>query len=369
MRDSRPLTLVFAGGGTGGHLYPALAIADEIRRRHPDSRVVFVGTEGKIESRVVPARGYPLVKIWISGFRRRLAAETLLFPVKVAVALLQSALLLRRTKPDVVVGTGGYVCGPVVAAAQMLRRRTLIQEQNSIPGATTRMLAPRADEVHIAFPGAARYLRRRDNIRLTGNPTRDALGEVSREEGARSFGLDPEKQTLLVFGGSRGAATINAAIAPLVAELAAGGTQIIWQTGDEEFESLRRVPGASHEGVAMKPFIEKMEFAYAACDLAVCRSGATSLAEMARAGIPSLLVPYPHAAADHQTENARAMVEAGAAMLIPDAGAAAMLGDAIRGLIHDTARLRAMGDAARRLAAPDAARELADAVERLARMR
>lgn len=369
MTGARPLDLVFAGGGTGGHLYGALAIADEIRRRHPDARVVFVGTAGKIESRVVPARGYPLVTIWISGFRRKLAAETLLFPVKVVVALLQSALLLWRTKPDVVVGTGGYVCGPVVAAAQMLGYRTLLQEQNSVPGATTRMLASRADEVHIAFPGAARYLRRSDNVRLTGNPTPGTLGEVSREEGARFFGLDPGKRTLLVFGGSRGAATINAAIAPIAGELAAGGVQIIWQTGEEEFETLRRTPGASGPAVAMRPFIEKMEYAYAACDLAVCRAGATSLAEMARAGVPSVLVPYPHAAADHQTENARAMVEAGASLMIPDAGAASLLGDALRGLIRDGARLGAMAGAARRLAAPDAARTLADAVEGLARMR
>ena len=369
MTRARPLTLVFAGGGTGGHLYPALAIADEIRRRHHDARVVFVGTEGKIESRVVPARGYPLVKIWISGFRRRLGAETVLFPVKVVVALLQSAFLVWRTKPDVVIGTGGYVSGPVVAAAQMLGRRTLLQEQNSVPGATTRMLASRADEVHVAFPGAGKYLRRKDNVRFTGNPTPDALADVGREEGARFFGLDPGKKTLLVFGGSRGAATINAAIAPLAAELAAGGIQIIWQTGDEEFETLRRISGAPREGVAMRPFIDRMEYAYAACDLAVCRSGATSLAEMARAGVPSVLVPYPHAAAGHQTENARAMVDAGAALLVPDAAAASLLGNAVRDLIHDGTRLRAMAEAARRLAAPDAARELADAVERLARMR
>jgi UDP-N-acetylglucosamine--N-acetylmuramyl-(pentapeptide) pyrophosphoryl-undecaprenol N-acetylglucosamine transferase len=291
-----------------------------------------------------------------------------LFPVKVVVALIQSALLVWKTKPDVVVGTGGYVCGPVVAAAQVFGRRTLLQEQNSLPGATTRMLASRADEVHIAFPGAEKYLRRRDNIHLTGNPTRDVLGNVSREDGARFFGIDPQRQTLLVFGGSRGAAAINAAIAPHAADLAAGGKQIIWQTGSEEFEALRREPGAGREGVVMMPFIENMEYAYAACDLAVCRSGATSLAELARAGVPSVLVPYPHAAADHQTENARAMVEAGASVLVPDPLAGKLLASAVTELLADGARLRAMAAAARRLGKPDAARELADAVERLARI-
>jgi len=365
----RPLTLVFAGGGTGGHLYPALAIADEIMRRHPDAVIVFVGTEGKIESRVVPGRGYPLLTIWISGFRRRLSAGTLLFPVKVFVALLQSALILWRKKPDVVIGTGGYVCGPVVAAAQILGRRTLIQEQNSVPGATTRMLAPRADEVHIAFEHSGSYLRRRDNIRLSGNPTRDILGGVTREEGARFFGLDARKKTLLVFGGSRGAATINAAMAPLAGSLAGGGIQVIWQTGDVDFETLRRAFGEYREEVKLYPFIEKMECAYAACDLAVCRSGATSLAELTRTGVPSILIPYPYAAADHQTENAKAMAEAGAGILVPDAEAATLLPAAVRGLLNDGERLQTMGKAARLLGKPGAAGVLADAIERLARAR
>jgi UDP-N-acetylglucosamine--N-acetylmuramyl-(pentapeptide) pyrophosphoryl-undecaprenol N-acetylglucosamine transferase len=365
----RPLTLVFAGGGTGGHLYPALAIADEIRRRHPDAVISFVGTKGRIESRVVPVRGYPLVTIWISGFRRRLSAETVLFPLKVLVALLQSALLLWRKKPDVVIGTGGYVCGPVVAAAQMLGRRTLIQEQNSIPGTTTRMLARRADEVHIAFERAGRYLRRRDNIRLTGNPTGDILGAVTRGEGAQFFGLDAGKKTLLVFGGSRGAATINAAMAPLAGILAGEGIQVVWQTGGEEFETLRQAFGELREDVKLYPFIERMEYAYAACDLAVCRSGATSLAELTRTGVPSILIPYPYAAADHQTENAKAIVEAGAGILIPDADAAALLPAAVRGLINNRERLKTMAEAARLLGKPGAAGVLADAVERLARAR
>jgi UDP-N-acetylglucosamine--N-acetylmuramyl-(pentapeptide) pyrophosphoryl-undecaprenol N-acetylglucosamine transferase len=367
MRGERPLTLVFAGGGTGGHLYPALAIADEIRRRHADADIVFVGTKGKIESRVVPSRGYPLVTIWITGFRRRLSPETVLFPFRVFVALLQSARLLWKKNPDVVIGTGGYVCGPVVAAAQMLGRRTLLQEQNSVPGATTRMLAPHADEVHIAFEGTGKYLRRRDNIHLTGNPTRESLGGVTKGEGARFFGLDAGKKTLFVFGGSRGAATINAAMAPLAGKLAGEGIQILWQTGEEDFQPLRRAIGESWEGVKLYPFIERMECAYAVCDLAVCRAGATSLAELTRTGVPSILIPYPFAAADHQTENAKAIVGAGAGVLIPDADAARLLPAAVRGIINDSERLKAMGKAARLLGRPGAAGALADAVEGLAR--
>jgi UDP-N-acetylglucosamine--N-acetylmuramyl-(pentapeptide) pyrophosphoryl-undecaprenol N-acetylglucosamine transferase len=363
----RPLRLMFAGGGTGGHLYPALAIADELRRRHEDAVIVFIGTAGKIESRVVPERGYPFFTIWISGFRRRISAATALFPLKLAVALVQSALLVFRRKPDVVIGTGGYVCGPVVAAAQILGRRTLLQEQNSVPGATTRLLARRADEVHVAYGRTAERLPRKDNVHLTGNPTAENLGTVSRADGARYFGLDPAKTTLLVFGGSRGAATINAALGPIAGRLAREGMQIVWQTGDEGFEELRRACEGLTGSVKLYRFIDRMAYAYAACDLAVCRSGASSLAELAVAGVPSILIPYPYAAADHQTENAKAMVEAGAGMLIADANAAALLPEALSALLRDSARLKVMGTAARLLGRPGAASVLADAVERLAR--
>jgi len=362
------LRLVIAGGGTGGHLYPALAIADEIRRRHPDADIVFVGTRGKIESRVVPGRGYRFVTIWISGMSRRLSAGMLLFPLKVVVALIQSVHIVRKIKPDVVIGTGGYVCGPVVAAAQMLGKRTLIQEQNSVPGATTRMLAPRADEVHIAFEGSTAYLHRHDNVRLTGNPTRDRIGSVNRSVGSQAFGLDPAKTTLLVFGGSRGASSINAAVASLAPDLDKGGVQILWQTGKEDFEHFSALFGELSERIKMYPFIENMENAYAACDLAVCRSGASSIAELTRAGVPSVLIPYPHAAADHQTENARAIAAAGAGFLLPDGEAGRLLGDTVRRLLSDRVRLAAMAGAARRLGKPGAAGVLADAVEQLARV-
>jgi UDP-N-acetylglucosamine--N-acetylmuramyl-(pentapeptide) pyrophosphoryl-undecaprenol N-acetylglucosamine transferase len=364
--SARPLRLLFAGGGTGGHLYPALAIADEVRRRHPDASIAFVGTAGKIESRVVPARGYPFSTIWISGFRRRISLETALFPVKVVVALLQSAVLVVRKNPDVVIGTGGYVCGPVVAAAQILGRRTLLQEQNSVPGATTRMLAPRADEVHIAFERSGSYLKRRDNVRLTGNPVRETIGTVSRNDGARFFGLEPGRKTLLVFGGSRGASTINAAVARVAGDLAGEGMQIIWQTGDEDAGTLRGSFGDRADRIRLSPFIEKMEYAYAAADLAVCRAGASSLAELMQAGVPAILIPYPYAAADHQTENAKAMVEGGAALRIADTEAAELLPAAVRELMNDSERLRSMGNAARRLGTSGSAGILADAVERLA---
>lgn len=363
----RPPTLIFAGGGTGGHLFPGIAVADEIRRRRPDAAITFVGTKGKIEARVVPARGYPFVTIWITGFPRRLSLETVLFPFRIVVALVQSLVLIRRRSPDAVVGTGGYVCGPVVYAAQILGIPTLVQEQNSMPGVTTRLLAPRATEVHITFESSRRHLKRQDNIHVSGNPTRGVLGTVSRSDAAGFFGLDPARRTLLVFGGSLGATSINRALLPAAPGFAAEGIQIVWQTGEQDFDLVRTTMDKEGDNVRVYRFIDSMEYAYAVCDLVVCRSGAGAVAELTRVGLASVLVPYPFAAADHQTENAKVMAGAGAAMLVPDREAPALLPPAIRELLRDPERRKSMADAARRLGKPLATSALAEAVLRVAR--
>jgi UDP-N-acetylglucosamine--N-acetylmuramyl-(pentapeptide) pyrophosphoryl-undecaprenol N-acetylglucosamine transferase len=306
------------------------------------------------------------VSIWISGFRRRFSAELLLFPAKIVVSVMQSLLLLRRKRPDVVMGTGGYVCGPVVFAAQLLHRPTLIQEQNSYPGITTRLLAPGASEVHLTFEQSRGYLRTQENVHLTGNPTRHVMGSVERSDAARFFGIDPARKTILIFGGSQGASSINAAMASVVPALVREGVQVLWQTGSKDCAALRVRFEAVQHMVRVFEFIDRMEMAYAACDLVICRSGATSLAEITCVGLPSVLVPYPFAAADHQTENARAMVAAGAAVLVSDARAATELPPVVRNLIHDPLQLKAMAEAARRMGKPEAASVLADAVLRLA---
>lgn len=370
LRESAParLAVVFAGGGTGGHLYPAIAIADELRRRCPDAKITFVGTKGKIEARVVPATGYGFATIWVSGFRRTLSWSLLLFPIKMIVSVFQSLALLRRLRPSVVVGTGGYVSGPPVFAATVLGIPALLQEQNSYPGVTTRLLAGRVQEVHLTFEASRRFLRRTDNVRLSGNPVRSAVGGAGRAEAARFFGLQPSVTTLLVFGGSLGAATVNAAVRRHLRTLLDRGLQLIWQTGREDAAAAARAVRAegAEERVKVSPFIEHMEFAFAAADLAVCRAGATTLAELALAGLPSVLVPYPYAAADHQTENARAMVQQGAALLCPDSEAGHRLGPMVLELVNDPGRLRSMAQQARSMARPDAAAVLADAVVRLA---
>lgn len=366
------LRILMAGGGTGGHLFPGIAIADEIKRVHPDANITFLGTKDKIEARVVPQRGYNFAPIWISGFRREPTLSNLLFPLKVVVALVQSFFLMKKMKPDVVVGTGGYVCGPPLYVASWLGIPTLIQEQNSYPGVTTRRLASRVNEVHTTFESSKRYLKRLDNVKLSGNPTNARLGTISRDEGAKQFTLNPTMKTLLVFGGSLGATSINNEIERILPELLKLDVQLIWQTGQIDFERVNssvqtKLDEESKKRVRVQKFIEQMEYAYAASDVTACRAGASTLAELTVVGLPSVLVPYPFAAADHQTENAKAMVEQGAAVMIKDSELKERLLPTVKELLADEARLKKMSERAMTLGKPEAASTIAEAVLGLAK--
>lgn len=362
-----PVRILFAGGGTGGHLYPAIAMADEIRRRKPGSDILFIGTKGKIEERVVPSHGYSLETIRISGLRRSFSAETFLFPLKSLMAIGQSYRILRRWHPAVVVGTGGYVAGPVLYTASMIGIPTLIQEQNSIPGLTTRLLAGRVDEVHLSFEESSSYLKSRNNVHVTGNPTREGIGSVSPEDGRTFFGLDPSRETILIFGGSQGAGAVNDAVGPVLSTLVAEDRQVIWQTGGAGYAQAVAAVNRAEAGDRVKvlSYIDKMEYAYGAASLAVCRSGASTIAELLQAGVPSVLIPYPHAAADHQTKNAHALVNAGAASVLHET-ALANLAEAIVGLMRDTGTMKEMAQRARGLGRPGAAADLARAILQLA---
>lgn len=364
------LRLVFAGGGTGGHLYPAIAIAEAIRTRRPDAEITFIGTSAGLEAQVVPQHGYRFVPISVAGFRRTLSWSTLLFFGKVFLAMIQSLRLLHRIRPHVVVGTGGYVCGPPLYAASLLGIPTLLQEQNSVPGVTTRVLAGRVSEVHVSFERTRHLLPRAAHVHLSGNPTRAGIGTHDRASAARELGVDPARQTVLVFGGSQGATSINAAILASLSDLIGLSIQLLWLTGPADYhrisETVRQKGITNDASVLVFPFVDGMDRLYAVADLAVCRAGATTIAELVRAGVPSILIPYPHAAADHQTKNARAMAEAGAAILISDADASRRMFPVVRQLIHNPAELRTMAERARGLGSPNAAAVLADAVLRLA---
>jgi len=359
-----PLRVIFAGGGTGGHLFPAIAIADELRRIDPATEILFVGTAKKIEARLVPQRGYAFRTIWISGFSRRLRPGNLLFPLKLVIAMMQARSIIREFRPDVVVGTGGYVSGPVLRSAMTLGVPTLIQEQNSHPGVTTRLLAGKANEVHLTFESSRRYFSRTDNLFVSGNPTRRDLEGADRAQACRYFGFDPldRRTTLLVFGGSLGARSINEAVAEALPTLLGDGFRVIWQTGSE----WPRRPDAPPDALWMAAFIDRMDYAYAASDLALCRAGATTIAELTSLGKPAILVPYPLAAANHQVENARSMAGAGAAEVLYDHEVAKGLAGMVRGL-RDPERLRLMAAQSKKLGRPDAAEAMARRVVGLAR--
>lgn len=366
--DLAGIRVLFAGGGTGGHLFPAIAIAEEVKRLRPDAEILFVGTEGKIEARVVPRQGFAFRTIWISGFQRRLKIRNLLVPVKLGVSMIQSYFILRSFKPGAVVGTGGYVSGPVLFMATRMRIPTLIQEQNSVPGETTRLLASRANEVHLTFERSRELLSRVDNTFVSGNPTRGGLENVDRAAALRSFGFDPEdaSKTVLVFGGSLGAHSINEAVRTSLAQIMEIGIRLIWQTGERDYEA------AKHAGSKMIParfcvmsFIERMDLAYAASDLVVCRAGATTIAELTRLGKPAVLVPYPGAAANHQVENAKTMHSLGAAEMVYDHELGQGLMKAIA-IVLDDARLASMSAKSRILGHPEAAAKIAHRVVSLA---
>jgi UDP-N-acetylglucosamine--N-acetylmuramyl-(pentapeptide) pyrophosphoryl-undecaprenol N-acetylglucosamine transferase len=353
--------ILVAGGGTGGHLFPALAIADEIKKLEPKAEFLFLGTKGKIEARVVPQRGYAFRTIWISGFHRRFTLDNLLFPLKVLVSLVQSFFVIRQFHPDVVVGTGGYVCGPVLFVASVLKIPTVIHESNSYPGVTTRMLAARATKIFIAFEDAKQWLKRSNHVALVGTPTREILGSVSRSASREFFQINPSKKTLLVFGGSLGAASINDAVLETLDDLLGAGIQLIWQTGRSDFERVRVAIGSKSLGW-VGAFIDRMEYAFGAADLVVCRAGATTLAELTRIGKPAIIIPYPHAAGDHQTHNARSLSEAGAAVMIADHDAHRNLRSVALTLLNDPERLEAMGRMSSSLGRPEAGGVIASTI-------
>ncbi len=360
MQNRNP-KFIFAAGGTGGHLFPALAIADELRQRHPDSEILFVGTAEKIEARVVPEHRYRFETIWISGFHRRLTLSNVLFPLKVLVALVQSFFLIKRFHPGVVIGTGGYVCGPIGIAASILRVPLIIHESNSYPGVTTRLLASRASMLLLAFDETTRWLRRARKVNVIGTPVRSSLGIASRQEAARFFGLDPSKKTVLVFGGSLGAASINDAVVKMIQHGMSSDLQIIWQTGKSDHMRIESVINR-REGMWMGPFIDRMDFAYAAADVVVCRAGATTVAELMAVGKPAILVPYPHAAADHQTHNAAALVSAGAAVLLADRNIQEELEPTLMELMKKPDRMDAMRRASASLRKTDTAKRIVDII-------
>jgi UDP-N-acetylglucosamine--N-acetylmuramyl-(pentapeptide) pyrophosphoryl-undecaprenol N-acetylglucosamine transferase len=363
-----PLRLLIAAGGTGGHVYPGIAVAEEWRRRHPDSDVVFVGTSRGLEASAVPRAGFPLRTIAARGFPRRIGFGLVRALFAAAQSLVQAAALVRELRPNVVVVTGGYVSGPVGLMAKARGIPVLVQEQNSVPGATNRWLNLIADEVHISFVESRSYFRRRNNLKVTGNPIRQSLLRQDRMSAYESLRLDARRTTLLVFGGSRGAASINRAFLDALPRLnRVRDLQVLWQAGRDEADAIREKVRGLPFPVQVLAYVDQMEKAYAVADLAVCRAGAMTIAELTACGVPAILVPYPHATHDHQTVNARGLAERGAAEMVPDKELKGEdLARRIIQLFQDEPRLRRMARNARAFSRTNAAERLVASIEALA---
>jgi UDP-N-acetylglucosamine--N-acetylmuramyl-(pentapeptide) pyrophosphoryl-undecaprenol N-acetylglucosamine transferase len=317
------IKVILSGGGTGGHIFPAIAIANAIKAKVPGAEFLFVGAKGRMEMEKVPAAGYPIVGLWISGFQRRLTLDNLSFPFKVISSLIKARSIIREFHPDVVIGTGGYASGPTLRAAASMGIPTLIQEQNSFPGITNKILASKVQAICVAYEGMEKFFPA-SKIHITGNPIRQDIITYSggKAEALKAFSLQEGRVTLLVVGGSLGARTINRSIYAGLAKLAENHIQVIWQTG-KSFASTasEAVKPFSGEGIITTPFISRMDQAYAAADIVISRSGAIAISELCATGKPAVLVPSPNVTEDHQTKNTLALTGKNAAIMVSDAEA------------------------------------------------
>lgn len=368
MKGQRPYRMIISGGGTGGHIYPAIAIANAFKERFPDAEILFVGAKGKMEMEKVPQAGYPIEGLWISGLQRRLTLDNLSFPFKVLSSLWKSRRIVSSMKPDVVVGVGGYASGPLLRVALRKGIPAVLQEQNSYAGLTNKILSAKVKKICVAYPNMEKFFPA-DKIRLTGNPVRKDITELSgkRDKALRYFGLAADTPVLMILGGSLGARTLNDSVSLALEKLIANKVQVIWQCGkfyhDEMKAKLSEV--ADHNGIKLFQFLKEMDLAYAAADVVISRAGALSVSELSIAAKPTIFVPSPNVAEDHQTKNAQAMVDQEAAFLIKDADARKVLIDQALALLNNTDRQAELSKNIKALAKPNAAEEIVNEIVEL----
>ncbi|WP_454966805.1 undecaprenyldiphospho-muramoylpentapeptide beta-N-acetylglucosaminyltransferase [Capnocytophaga leadbetteri] len=351
---------IISGGGTGGHIFPAIAIADELKRRLPDAEILFVGAKDRMEMQKVPQAGYPIEGLWISGLQRKLSWQNLLFPLKFISSLLKSRSIIKRFKPDAVIGTGGFASGAVVKVAGQMGIPTFIQEQNSYAGITNKMLAKNAHKICVAYDAMEQFFPK-EKIVKTGNPIRDGLLNIAqyRSEGLSYFHLDSQQKTLLVLGGSLGARRINQLIEqqlPLFEQL---GVQVLWQCGKLYYEEYKKY---NSEQVRILAFIDRMELAYAAADVIISRAGASSVSELCVVGKPVIFIPSPNVAEDHQTKNARAIADKQAAILLRESDLNEQFANTFGKLIADETQQEALSAHIKALAQPNATKDIVNLI-------
>ncbi len=363
------LKVIISGGGTGGHIFPAIAIADAVKRRVPDAEILFVGAKGKMEMERVPKAGYKIEGLWISGIQRSLTLKNLAFPLKLISSMAKANSIVRMFKPDVAIGVGGYASGPLLRVASSKRIPSLIQEQNSFPGITNRLLASKVNTVCVAYEGMDRWFPK-EKIVMTGNPVREQVVQLEgkKPEACTFFGLKADKPTLLVVGGSLGARTINQSIQKNLNLFKENGYQLIWQTGklygEKAYDAVREM---DYEGIKTFKFIDRMDLAYALADVVVSRAGAMSVSEICLAEKPAILVPSPNVAEDHQTKNARALADKGAAILVADKDAEEKLGEEMKNLLNDKEKQETLSANAAKMAHRNAAEKIAEEVLKIAK--
>lgn len=355
--------VILSGGGTGGHIYPAIAIANEIKARYADAEILFVGAEDKMEMQKVPQAGYKIEGLWISGIQRKLTVDNLAFPFKLISSLWKSGKIIKQFKPDVVIGTGGFASGAVVKVAAGKGIPTLIQEQNSYPGITNKLLGKKANKICVAYDNLERFFPK-EKIVKTGNPVRSDLLNVAtnKEEGIKSFGLDNNRPILLVLGGSLGARRINQLIEKNLDNLIKQNIQVIWQCGKLYYDEYKKYQS---EGVIVTAFVEKMNLAYGAADYVISRAGASSISELALVGKPVIFIPSPNVAEDHQTKNAMSIVNEGGAILLKEVELEEKFLQTFNTLAKNRDLQRELGTKFLSLALPNATSDIVNQVEEI----
>lgn len=365
MKAEKSYKFIISGGGTGGHIFPAISIANAIKKRFPDAEILFVGATGRMEMERVPAAGYRIEGLPVSGFDRK----NILLNVKVVIQLLLSIYkakaIVKRFKPNIAIGVGGYASAPTLRAASALGVPTLIQEQNSYAGVTNKLLAEKASTICVAYNNMDKFFPKRKIVK-TGNPVRQDLFDIDKKDAYQFFGFSPEKKTLLIVGGSLGARTINHSVANHLEELSKSGIQVIWQTGKYYFEDAKKAASEyQNSSLVVTDFVSRMDYAYSVADLVISRAGASSISELCLLSKPTILVPSPNVAEDHQTQNALALVKNDAAIMIKDIEARELLIPKALELISNNEELVSLAENIYKLAEKNSAERIVDEIAKL----